>query len=159
MDAFFRGCYCLISRWAFLHLNWKTGGAGFDIRRACRPSRSEFSVVFSETRVQLIPTTNQPRVLFSGRFSAPPDNSSYSYNPTPMHKIKSNGNLSGRQSARSVSKTVKDELVDWLVVGLSPIVTQGTWDYRWNVLRGVFLMDLNSYLREFRRKPQKTPNA
>ena len=26
--------------------------------------------------------------------------------------------------------------VGLLVVGLSPIVTQGTWDYRWNALHG-----------------------
>ena len=31
--------------------NWKTGGASSNPGCACRPSRSEFSVVFSETRV------------------------------------------------------------------------------------------------------------
>ena len=35
----------------------------------------------------------------------------------------------------------------------------GTWDYKWNALRGVFLRDPNPYLRAFRKKPRKTPNG
>ena len=35
----------------FCALNLQTGGAGFNPDLACQPSRSEFTVVFSETRV------------------------------------------------------------------------------------------------------------
>ena len=45
-----------------------------------------------------------------------------------------------------------------MVVGLSRIVACGTWNYSWYALRRVFLKDTNPHLREFWRKPQKTPN-
>ena len=34
-------------------------------------------------------------------------------------------------------------MLGWLVVGLSPIVTRVTWDYRWNASVGFFLSRKN----------------
>ena len=54
----------------------------------------------------------------------------------------------------------EESWVGW-VVGLTSIVTRGTWDYRQNALRGggVFLRDPSSYLRQFWTKPRQTPNG
>ena len=46
-----------------------------------------------------------------------------------------------------------------MVQVLRPIVSLGTQACRWDALRGVFLRDPSPYLREFRRKPRKTPNG
>ena len=60
--------------------------------------------------------------------------------------------ISASQCIDSLSKM---DLVGWLAVGFNPIVTQGTWDVRWNPSVGVFLRDLNPYHASFGENHRK----
>ena len=43
-----------LDMWGGNAQNWKTGGANSNPGRACRPNRSEFSVVFSKIRKNMV---------------------------------------------------------------------------------------------------------